>query len=90
MGTEDSFSEMIREIEGDIEEFSQLCTKIQAEIDRRDALLISLTKACVCARTRFSDLNGRVSREVWEGNYEAVNVLDEAVAEVRSFLLGGS
>lgn len=43
----------------------------------RDVLLA----ACKLARRALSDLNGRVTREVWNGLYETDESLDRAIAK---------
>ena len=52
-------------------------------INHPDALLMQaapdLLAACELARDRFSRLNGKVSSEVWDGNYPAVAALDAAI-----------
>lgn len=39
----------------------------------------ALVSACWKARNRFSDLNGQVSQNVWNGNYEAIKELENAL-----------
>jgi hypothetical protein len=42
-----------------------------------------LLAACRAARSAFGDLNGRVSREVWDSLYEVNRTLDTAIAKAR-------
>ncbi len=39
-----------------------------------------LREACRTARERFSAQNGKVSHEVWKGNYDAVKELEDVLA----------
>lgn len=58
---------------------------VDATEDDGDRIVISvnshraLLAACRAARKAMSNLNGKVSREVWSGLYEVNCVLDEAI-----------
>ncbi len=49
------------------------------EVRDLDARVVELEGAVRVARHRFSEQDGQVSGEVWNGNYEAVRVLDRVL-----------
>lgn len=59
-----------------------------AELDRLRAERDALLAACKAARRRFSDLNGRVARDVWDSSFETVEKLDQAIEQAERAAAG--
>ena len=61
---------------------NQLAGVLQEALAERDRLLAqnkALREACQIALRRFSQQNGLVSEDVWDGNYFAVYALEAAL-----------